>query len=139
MKITKQIYQSLLEMPNAPPETGGIIGGRDRTISAFIFDNGIASENYDSYIPNIQYLNKCLHNWKESGIELYGIVHTHRPDATELSCGDKNYIEKIMAAFKVVQKEMLFPIIIPNMTIIWYKAVNTNFDIDILKQKVDVL
>ena len=25
MKITKQIYQSLL-VPNAPPETGGIIG-----------------------------------------------------------------------------------------------------------------
>ena len=121
MVICKNIYTKLLNMPIVPPEHGGIIGGRNEIITHFAFDVGISSMNYDSYIPNTEYLNEIIRIWQNTNIKFYGIVHTHRINADSFSNGDKDYIEAILNAHSFI-KQLYFPIIIPNNKIICYKA-----------------
>lgn len=124
MIIEKKIYSSILnKMPIAPPEIGGIIGGKNEVISAYQIDKGTILGGC-SYKPDVNRLNMVIEKWRMEGIRFYGVFHTHFFDVKTLSKGDIYYINKIMNVMPASIKELYFPIVVmPVKQMVSYKAV----------------
>ena len=121
MKIKKYVYDKLMSnIHQAPPEMGGILGGKNNCINSFVVDKGLPSNNYDEYIPNTEFLNVILSKWRANGIEFYGMFHTHFESGYTLSINDKKYICSILKHTRL--KDLYFPIIVPQQIMIVYKA-----------------
>lgn len=127
MRITTKQYEEIMKMVNPiPPESGGILGSRDDMIVATFYDKGIKTEKMCSYIPNVNLLNDIIAKWNEENIVFSGIFHTHYFGVRTLSCGDRNYIEKIMMSMPNEVSELYFPIIVmPQKEMIVYKAIKS--------------
>ena len=139
MKILKETYDKIIQLPNVPPECGGIIGGRFDVISEFEMVNSVNTSCSDLYTPDVNKLNKIIDGWSSEGIiDFYGIVHTHRPCSPDLSPGDTEYIKQIMISIADAKKELLFPIVIPQREILWYRAKNIGGDIKISKTIIEI-
>ena len=98
MKMVKSVYKKILDnVPTHMPETGGMLGGQDGTVTKVVFDDGKDDDfRRCHYTPNVTMLNSCLVEWSESGIEFYGLFHTHFYGVSSLSKGDEIYIKKIL-------------------------------------------
>ena len=122
MKILQYTYDILRSLPCAPPEIGGILGGKSEIISTFAIDFNLNTfDNYDHYRPNVKRLNQIINDWAKQGISFYGIFHSHFPGGEQLSLGDKNYISQIMLAMPLEVNKLFFPIILPT-GILGYQA-----------------
>lgn len=123
MKISHRVLDELLSsIPCAPPETGGILGGKSGTVSTYAIDLGLDTfDNYDHYYPNVKYLNQIINDWAKQGISFYGVFHSHFPGGEQLSLRDKKYISHIMLAMPLEVNELFFPVILPT-GIIGYQA-----------------
>lgn len=95
MKMVKSVYKKILDnVPTHMPETGGMLGGQDGTVTKVVFDDGKDDDfRRCHYTPNVTMLNSCLVEWSESGIEFYGLFHTHFYGVSSLSKGDEIYIK----------------------------------------------
>lgn len=104
MKMVKSVYKKILEnVPTHMPETGGMLGGQDGTVTKVVFDGGKDDDfRRCHYTPNVTMLNSCLVEWSESGIEFYGLFHTHFYGVSSLSKGDEIYIDDMCAAIETV-------------------------------------
>ncbi len=138
MFIYENIYNIILNLPEVPPEYGGIIGGQNDIIKNFVFDSGLATHNYDSYIPNVSKLNDILNEWHLKNIKFFGLLHTHRNSAETLSCADISYIKKFFQN-NMFEQALYFPIVIPNEKIICYKAYCSSGDITIQKEHLSII
>lgn len=108
MKIKKNILKQILDaMPVCPPETGGIIGGRNGVVSAWEDDQDDESVGC-TYRPNVVYLNQVIKAWQGNGIVFMGIVHVHFGNSKTLSQGDILYINQIMQAMPKSHKSYIF-------------------------------
>ncbi len=134
MNLNLKVYHQLLKSVPAPPETGGIIGAKD-TVGIIIYEDKPLNLNNYSYIPNTMVLNKVLAEWMEKGMYLYGFYHTHIQGGVNLSKQDKSYILKIMQSLRAVNS-LYFPIVIPNDTIIAYKAKWNNGCLSINRENI---
>ena len=116
MKMVKSVYKKILDnVPTHMPETGGMLGGQDGTVTKVVFDGGKDDD--------FTMLNSCLVEWSKSGIEFYGLFHTHFYGVSSLSKGDEIYIKKILEAMPKSKKELFFPIIVlPDKKIISYRC-----------------
>jgi len=140
MKINKNIYHLMVNRYfDSYIETGGILGGSNGIVTNFIFDIGLSGSDRRHYYPNTDKLNACLLEWQESGIEFYGIIHSHLTNETSLSKGDKSYIKKIMLSMPADIKELFFPIVIPRKEIILYKARRLRNEINITDCNINIL
>lgn len=128
MNITYETYREIVKnVPDIPPESGGILGEYNDVISCVVFDSGIQKDNWKPccYTPDVKKLNICIEKWREQGIEFCGIFHTHFNGISTLSEGDKRYIRKIMFAMPSSKKKIYFPIVIlPEREIKVYVCVN---------------
>lgn len=139
MKILQYTYDFLLSLPGAPPEMGGILGGKSGVILTYAIDFGLDTfDNYDHYHPNVKRLNQTINHWAKQGISFYGIFHTHFPGGEQLSLGDKKYISQIMLAMPPEVNELLFPIILPTK-IIWYQACRLGSQIFICRDDIKII
>lgn len=121
MKIKKQVFDELMSnIHQAPPEIGGILGGQNNCINFFAVDKGLPSNNYDEYIPNIDFLNNIINEWIMKDISFYGMFHTHFERGYTLSTNDKKYIYRILQYTEL--KNLYFPIIVPQQIMVVYKA-----------------
>lgn len=137
MKITDSILKNILSsFPSAPPEHGGIIGGKDGIVSVFCYDNAGPSEQA-VYIPDTAYLNGVIEEWYRSGISFYGMVHSHMKNEHGLSTGDIRYIEAIMAKTEPGEK-LYFPIVLSGK-IIPYAAIKTKTSVNIEQDVLNVI
>lgn len=114
MKMNQRVYDILMKIPKAPPETGGIIGIEKGIIRHVVLDPGILNQEAAIYTPNIEFINEMIYKWNSKGIRFAGIFHTHPNGQETLSEGDKDYIFKIMRALRGSLTFLYFPIIIPN-------------------------
>lgn len=138
MKILESVYNSILnDTPSPPPESGGILGGADGVITCYAPDKGISSNGYDQYVPDVEFLNAQIEEWKSQGVAFYGIYHTHFPGGDELSTGDKEYVRKIMSFNR--QAQIYFPIVIPGEKMVCYCAETVSRQPIILKQAVEII
>jgi hypothetical protein len=124
MYITRKAYEEIINtVPDYPPEIGGILGGYDDIICCSAFDHGMWQKNQKKchYTPDVEYLNSCIADWEASGIDFYGIFHTHFFGIDTLSEGDRQYIEKIMRAMPETREKLYFPVVVlPERKIISY-------------------
>ena len=140
MKIRKATYDEILaSLPDGPPEAGGIFGGKDGIVNAFMFDEGLRGGNPGSYCPDTKHLNDCLRNWRQNGIAFYGIVHSHFQAYPALSGGDKLYIQAIMKSMPARISCLYFPIVLPRQKMVSFKAVRSDDAINIVGDDVKIL
>lgn len=139
MKIEKCFYESFLSScPYAPPEIGGILGGKNGVVTDIVIDNRNAVLNKAIYIPDIDFLNFKIEEWEKQNIEFYGIFHTHFSDNT-LSNDDRINIEKVMYSMPKSIIKLYFPIVIPQKEMVVYLAERKNNKINIYLEDIDII
>lgn len=140
MVIKKKIYNSiLLNVPENPPETGGIIGCKNGIVSYVSFDEGIKGDRQCCYIPDTDKLNLIIKDWESHDIEFAGIFHVHFWKVDTLSNADYKYIQNIMDSMPEKVKKLYFPLVVlPEKKIISYVAHRENDDISLKKEKIYV-
>jgi proteasome lid subunit RPN8/RPN11 len=132
IKIQRDLYKKLLNMcPIVPPEIGGVLAGKNSTITHIIFDKNNTVHNSAIYIPNIQFLNDKINEFAEWDEDFYGIFHSHIESEPTLSNDDKESITKIMLAMPSSVEKLYFPIIIPKKEMFVYVATRINNEIHI--------
>lgn len=141
MIFLKTVYESLLnKTPLLPPETGGIIGGQRGIITEVYFDKQNDLLTAPSiYIPNINVINQIIADWDKKNVDFCGIFHTHYSHDQEISLGDRRYIKKIMCAMPLQIRYLYFPIILPQKTIIGYRASRCKSNVHIACDKIEIL
>lgn len=135
MQLTNDIYMSILNSPDCPPETGGILGGKHGVVTHIAIDMGLG--DYDRYTPDTSHLNSIIAKWAEQGISLLGIYHTHFDGGIQLSNGDIRYISEIMDRTDN-GIALYFPIVLPGKSIIAYRA-EKNGELSIISDKVEII
>ena len=139
MKIEKCFYESFLSScPYAPPEIGGILGGKNGVVTDVVIDNRNAVLNKAIYIPDIDFLNFKIEEWEKQNIEFYGIFHTHFC-VSALSNDDRINIEKVMYSMPKSIIKLYFPIVIPQKEMIAYVAERNNNKINIDLEDIDII
>lgn len=78
-------------------EQGGILGFGSSPV--FIRDASPLFSGYSEYVPNIDYLNHVVHDWRQAGIRFCGFVHTHPNGEKSLSELDIDYDREILPHF----------------------------------------
>lgn len=133
MKILEDVFKSLILLcPASPIEAGGVLGSENDIVTSFTFDEG----EYGKYIPDTEEINKTLYEWSCKGIAFAGIYHSHYPECAKLSRGDIEYINRIMNSVSGFYELLYFPIVIPQKTIISYKAEVINGEVKISGDKL---
>ena len=140
MIINKNTYDELLHsIKPYPPETGGILGGKNKVVSEFFLDDGIPSQRICSYYPAVKALNKKIKEWQLRNIDFLGMFHLHFYDVDTLSKGDREYILKIMKHMPQKIDELFFPIIVlPKYEMVSYAAKKISGEYFITKDVVYV-
>ena len=140
MLIFRKVLNDLLwSFPCAPPEMGGILGGKKGIVSTFVIDTGLETiDNYGHYRPNVMMLNQIINNWAKQEISFYGIFHSHFPGGDQLSLGDKKYIFQIMQAMPLQINKLYFPIILPS-AVVGYQASRYGTQIRICRDDIKIL
>lgn len=138
MYIESNIFNWLMKnMPDRPPEIGGIIGGNNDVIKYIQLDIGMKQKCGCSYQPNTIMLNKKIREWSNISIDFYGIFHTHFYNVYTLSEGDKRYIEKILLSMPNEVNKLYFPIVvIPRYELVPYCATKINGIVKIKRDKL---
>ena len=122
MKIEKKILDDIINCtPLLPPESGGILGGKNGVITRYCADEGVSYMSA-RYAPNVDVLNAAIEQWSTEGVELYGIYHSHYTKDRMLSKGDMTYIEKLMGSLPPSIRSLYFPIVLPRKEVIAYRA-----------------
>lgn len=122
MYIRENIYKQLIyNLPHVPPEHGGIIGKENEIISEVYFDFDNSNFNSALYVPNVKKLNKVIVEWRKKGIEFVGVFHSHKIYCS-LSHEDMVYINKVMESMPKYIEYLLFPVVIPQYKVCFYKV-----------------
>lgn len=123
MYILKEIYEQMLYgMYAVPPEAGGILGEQQGVITNVYFDFSSKEKNRAIYIPDVNLLNKIICEWRSEKINFIGMFHSHLKHADTLSCEDVRYVTSVMEGIRDQVEFLLFPIVIPQHKIIFYKV-----------------
>ena len=137
MLILRNVYDELLRAcPKLPPETGGLIGGRNDIITAFMLDRPGA---HGRYAPDVNILNKTIAEWQERDISFYGLWHSHCTGGDELSTPDIIYIKKIMQAMPGNITRLYFPLVFPGDKLLPFVATRSSDGVHIEKDALSFI
>ena len=141
MRILQDILNEILSEQNTrPPETGGILGGKEDIVQCSFFDKGLLGERICSYAPDTQLLNKVIKNWQLEEIDFMGIYHTHFWNVSTLSDSDRNYIKVIMKNMPSCVKTLYFPVVImPEKKMAAYKAYARGEELVIEPEHIEII
>ena len=131
MVITEGLYAALLHgLTPAPPELGGLLGGRGGVLERMALDTGADLRKA---------LNRILRMWAADGITFYGIFHTHpgAPGYERLSGADTAYIQRIMRS--TAAELLYFPIVMAGKKLVPYAARQQNGQISIEKTVLTIV
>lgn len=140
MHITYEVYKKLLALPEVPPETGGIIAGKNHIVTKIHLDNGKKrKETPTMYRPDFSALNQVIASWQREGFEFYGVFHSHSNTDRALSPADRKYIARIMLAMPSPIQTLHFPLVFPNDTILFYRADRCDTEVSITCEEIEIL
>ena len=111
--MTTSVHTEILtELTSREPEAGGaLLGPRNHPIvTHFVFDEG-ALVSPTSYTPDHVTLNSLLPRYREVGLEMKGLVHSHPSGAATPSTGDVSYIRLALSNPKNRVERYLLPIV----------------------------
>ena len=140
MKILKKVYDEMLfstEYP--PPESGGILGGCNETVTLFVEDKGNDLKTSFIYEPNTAFLNKNINEWINNDIDFMGVYHSHPCDCETLSDADVEYINRIMESVKGYTNKLYFPLVIPKKKMISYYALIVADKVQIIRDAIQLI
>lgn len=140
MKVSAEagLNAALRQLPDGPPESGGILGGRDQTVTDIVLDKGRIGGRPCSYTPDVAFLNREIKRWAEKGLRFMGVFHVHFGGAEALSEGDRNYIARIMDAMPEGYDRLYFPVVVmPERRVVAYQAMRTNEKIEIKRDEIE--
>lgn len=138
--ITASAYRKLLQVPQVPPETGGILGMKNGMISEVYLDTAKPVLGRAMYIPDVNVLNRQIGAWQNNSVEFAGLFHSHPPDQKELSRKDEIYAVEILKAMPDTIRKLFFPIIIPGQAVIAFSAVRQNdHSVAIIRENVHLI
>lgn len=139
MKIIEVLYKQIInQMPDVPPETGGILGERNGVICAVVFDEGDVQNERYAYVPDVDRLNKVISQWASEEIRFAGIFHSHPGKQEELSIADTEYIRKIMAAMPDTVQTLHFPIVLPGKKMIGHIAERADGKVVVTQEQITI-
>lgn len=131
---TQAVYSSVLaDLLSTPPEAGGaLVGPRDSELITHYAANPGESTETSFTLDHIT-LNRQLAGWREAGLDLKGIVHSHPAGVHTPSRGDLAYLERLLGNPKNRHAASLaFPIVCDGR--LWpYAAVRTGPDEVVLR------
>lgn len=139
MKILSEVYDQIIQCPSVPPEKGGILGVKNGAVCSCCFDNNLSQTNNAVYIPDVDFLNAKIQEWEEKGISFGGIFHSHPINQPELSVDDIEYIKVIFQAMPASIKSLYFPIVLPNVALVSFKAIRQGDAIYIHEDKITII
>lgn len=139
MKILSDVYERIIQCAPVPPEKGGIIGIKDGFVCSYFYDNNSPRRNRAIYIPNIDLLNDKIQEWEEKSIGFSGMFHSHPINQPELSVDDIEYIKVIFQAMPASIKSLYFPIVLPNVALVSFKAIRQGDAIYIHEDKITII
>jgi len=141
MLVQKVIHDRILNnMIAVPPETGGIIGGKNGIVTNFEFDKYDVDNSFEnSYTPNVDYLNKIITRWLGEGIRFLGIFHSHVENEVSLSLPDRGYIQQIMESIPDSIERLYFPLIFPRKKMLVFVAQRDGNVVKIREEEVVLL
>lgn len=139
MKILSEVYDQIIQCPCVPPEIGGILGVKNGVVCSYCFDNNLPQTNNAVYIPDVDFLNAKIREWKENDIAFSGIFHSHPKNQPKLSIDDIEYIKVIFQAMPTSIKTLYFPIVLPNVALVSFKAINQEDAVYILEDKIKII
>lgn len=139
MIILSEIYTKLINCPDVPPETGGIIGINGNIVCECFHDSNSCEYNRAIYIPNVELLNDKIQQWQKINIHFAGIFHTHPIGQPDLSIDDISYINNIFQAVPMSVNNLYFPIVLPNLKLIPYKAIRFGDSIQVIEDKLKII
>ena len=115
VEITKDTFDEICaNLFSTPAECGGVLGGRDgEAVSAFYFDRTGSSSPVE-YTPDYVAINEVLDEWATEGIQMLGMIHSHKGNDSMPSCGDLYYCEQILLANEALER-FLLPIALPDL------------------------
>lgn len=119
IEMTEEVYETLIHLPQVPPETGGILAGKNSLISEIHLQTD-AEKLAGTFQPDENELLPILNEWIEKGFDLVGIFHTHAPNWPDLSREDLNYLEAFWSLNSGSGLVFLFPLIFPESHIRLY-------------------
>jgi len=116
IKISRTaFYELMYQLSSKPAERGGILLGPTGTnyITHFYFDrSGVCTGG--TYSPDYTTLNRRMRQqWRPSGLELKGFVHSHAGNLDQLTAGDMSYIKKLLSKNPHMNM-FIAPIVVPN-------------------------
>lgn len=136
MLILSDIYERIIRCPPVPPETGAMLGIKDGIVCDYCFDRGLAEVNRAVYTPDIEKLNAQIRRWADQDILFGGIAHSHPFDQEKLSAADIEYIHAIFRAMPRSTEYLYFPIVLPDVEMVPFKAICCNGMIHIYEDKI---
>lgn len=137
--ILRSLYNQIIHsFPVVPPEAGGIIGSRNDVVCFFQYDVGLPIYDHAEYTPNLSFLNQTILQWSKQNIHFSGLVHSHPFGQEELSNSDIEYIHAIMESMPQGFQSLFFPIVIPHIKIIPFKAALENNHISIHRDTLEI-
>lgn len=139
MKILSEVYDQIIQCPSVPPEKGGILGVKNGVVCSCCFDNNLSQTNNAVYIPDVDFLNAKIREWEENDIAFSGIFHSHPKNQPELSADDIEYIKVIFQAMPTSIKTLYFPIVLPNVALVSFKAINQEDAVHVLEDKIKII
>lgn len=139
MTILSEVYDMLLNCLPSPPECGGIIGISNGVVCKCYFDTAVCQCSRAIYVPNVELLNIKIQQWNQEGIEFAGIFHSHPLDQPRLSGDDIIYIRTILNAMPGSITQLFFPIVLPKIGLIPFKAVRHGNSIQVFEEKLTLI
>lgn len=140
MQILKEVYNELVSSTRyPPPESGGLLGGHNGTVTLFVGDKGSNLKTLYKYEPDTVFLNKNINEWLCNDIDFMGIYHSHPYKCETLSNADIEYISKIMKSVNGYTDKLYFPLVIPKKKIIGYYALIVADEIQIFQDAIQLL
>lgn len=140
MLITTSAYRKLLQIPQVPPETGGILGMRNGVIGEVYLDTVKPVLGRAMYVPDVDVLNRQIQVWQNNNVEFAGLFHSHLPDQKVLSGRDEMYVAEIMQSMPDTIQKLFFPIVIPGQAVIAFAAVRqNNHSVAIIRENVHLI
>lgn len=143
MKVTKKVINVLTYgIGNDPPETGGIFGIKNcGVVSKVILEK--KKEVFKCacrYVPDVDFLNKCIEEWENNKISFAGMFHTHFAGVKTLSDTDEKYICNIMKCMPDSVSVLYFPVwVLPEKILVGYRAEKVENGIHISNEEVIII
>ena len=112
---------------------------KNDVVCSCVFDTSLSPTNSAVYIPNVDFLNTKICEWEQKGIAFSGIFHSHPANQPELSSDDIEYIKVIFQSMPTTIKTLYFPIVLPNVALVSFKAIYKKDAVHILEDKIKII